>query len=255
MLSIENLTVSIDGKKILSNINLQIEDGRAVVLFGPNGSGKTTLLMTIIGIGDYKIESGKIYFKGVDITNLPPYERVRMGIGVMFQRPPTVRGITIRDIIKLFKNFTEEEFEKYIKELKAEHLIDRSINDGFSGGEIKRSELLQLLIQKPGLSLIDEPESGVDVENIEIVGKAIKKLLDKEFLDLKDSETMKNHKKGRKSSGLIITHTGIILDYVPADEGLVLVNGRIVCKGNPYEIFDLIKNKGFDECLRCAIKD
>ncbi|MBO8152618.1 MAG: ATP-binding cassette domain-containing protein [Candidatus Marinimicrobia bacterium] len=253
MLEIKNLSVATDGKEILHNINLRIENGKVVILFGPNGSGKTSLLMAIIGLGNYKITSGKIIFKDRDITNLPTHERIKLGIGVMFQRPPTIKGVNIRDIAKFLGNYNEEEFRSLAKLLKVEHLLERSINMGFSGGEIKRTELLQLLLQKPDLSLIDEPESGVDVENINLVGEAIKKLLEKTYTAYSNNLPMKDHHKKRKSSGLVITHTGLILEHIPADEGLVLVEGKIVCKGNPYEIFDTVKNKGFNECLKCAI--
>lgn len=253
MLEVKNLSVAIDGREILSDINFKIEDGKVVILFGPNGSGKTSLLMAITGLGNYRVTSGKIIFKGKDITSLPTHERVKLGIGVMFQRPPTIKGVSIRDIARFLDDHNEEEIKTLAKFLKVEHLLERSINMGFSGGEIKRTELFQLLLQKPDLSLIDEPESGVDVENISLVGKAIKKLLEKTYTVYHDNLPMKDHHRKRKSSGLIITHTGLILEYVPADEGLVLVDGKIVCRGNPYEIFDTVKSRGFDECLKCAI--
>ena len=119
--------------------------------------------------------------------------------------------------------------------------LDRDINYGFSGGEVKRSELMQLLAQEPDLSLLDEPESGVDLVNIALIGDLINDLLEKS-----------EHIRDRMHSGLIITHTGHILDYVSARTGLVMLNGRVVCEGDPYEILETIKSKGYEECRKCA---
>ncbi len=238
MLEIKNLTVEVDEKKILRNINLEISDGKTYVLFGPNGSGKTTLLMTIMGFKSYKITEGKIYFMGEDITDMPTHERAKKGIGIMFQRPPTIQGLKMIELLNLCKK-DDVEIEKLAEELNMEKFLNREVNKGFSGGEIKRSEILQLLVQNPELSLIDEPESGVDLESISLIGKAINKLLQKE-----------KH-KNRVNAGLIITHTGYILDYVRADTGYLMLNGEIKCKGNPYDMLDVIKKYGYNKCLTC----
>jgi Fe-S cluster assembly ATP-binding protein len=119
--------------------------------------------------------------------------------------------------------------------------LDRDINYGFSGGEVKRSELMQLLAQQPDLSLLDEPESGVDLVNIALIGELINELLEKG-----------EHIRDRTHSGLVITHTGYILDYISARTGLVMLNGTIVCEGDPYEILETIKIKGYEECRKCA---
>jgi len=238
MLEIKNLTVEVDEKKILRNINLEISDGKTYVLFGPNGSGKTTLLMTIMGFKSYKITEGKIYFMGEDITDMPTHERAKKGIGIMFQRPPTIQGLKMIELLNLCKK-DDVEIEKLAEELNMEKFLNREVNMGFSGGEIKRSEILQLLVQNPELSLIDEPESGVDLESISLIGKAINKLLQKE-----------KH-KNRVNAGLIITHTGYILDYVRADTGYLMLNGEIKCKGNPYDMLDVIKKYGYNKCLTC----
>jgi Fe-S cluster assembly ATP-binding protein len=250
MLQIENLTVSINGKKILKEIELEIKERETVVLLGPNGCGKTTLLMTIMGIGGYKIESGKIIFKKEDITNLPTNERVKLGIGMMFQRPPTVSGVTVRQLIEICCN-GKVNAEQLADKLEARGFLDRAVNEGFSGGEIKRSELLQLMAQAPDLVLLDEPESGVDMENIALIGSAINELLARGLTKYENGLSVKEHHRKSTRSGLIITHTGYILDYVPTDRGIVFIDGHVVCIGNPMEILNTIRHEGFDECKRC----
>jgi len=125
--------------------------------------------------------------------------------------------------------------------MNMDEFVSRDINLGFSGGEIKRSEILQMMIQDPQFIMLDEPESGVDLENIHLMGESISKLLQK-------NQRFVN----RKNSGLVITHTGYILDYLDVDKGHVMINGEFKCHGNPREILKLIKEKGYKECLRCA---
>jgi len=131
-----------------------------------------------------------------------------------------------------------------------EDFLDRDVNAGFSGGEIKRSELLQLMAQKPDLMLFDEPESGVDMENISLVGNTIAELLEKHIPPSKDRSKMQA-KADRSKMGLIITHTGFILDYVSADKGQVLYNGKLSCVSNPREILNCVGDTGYEECVRC----
>ncbi len=245
MLKIKDLAVSVEGKEILHDVSLTINTGETHVLFGPNGSGKTTLLATIMGFPKYRITRGSIAFKGKDVTAMSLDERARLGIGMSFQRPPVVRGVKTRDMVAAC--LKERGNGKLINELAVKtdlaDFLDRDINYGFSGGEIKRSEMMQLLAQRPLLALLDEPESGVDLENIALIGNLINELLQKEcpIVD-------------RKCMGLIITHTGHILDYVDARTGYVLCDGRIGCAGDPHEILREIKQKGYDECVRCAIR-
>ena len=242
MLEIEHLNVSVEGKKILQDINLSMGTGETHVLFGPNGSGKTTLLMAIMGLPRYQVTKGNIIFKGKDVTELPLDERARLGIGMSFQRPPVVRGVKTRDMLSV--SLKNKEAEATIDRLAAEadmtEFLDREINYGFSGGEIKRSELMQLLAQKPELTLLDEPESGVDLVSIALIGELINKLLEKDCPI-----------RMRKCMGLIITHTGHILNYVNARTGYVMLDGRIVCQGDPHEILATIKEKGYKECAKC----
>lgn len=187
MLKIENLSVAVQGRQILHDINLHIKPGEVHVLFGPNGTGKSTLIGTIMGFERYEVLSGKIYFKGHDITEAPCYERARLGVGVMIQRPPTIRGLSLRHMIEIC-GATPQETEQMARWMGLADFLDRSVNEGFSGGELKRSELLQLMAQKPELLLLDEPESGVDVENIALVGRAANYILHNEPCGGTDSD-------------------------------------------------------------------
>ena len=245
MLEIKQLTVAVEDKEILQDVNLTIKLGETHVLFGPNGSGKTTLLMAIMGFPKYQVTKGSIWFKGKDITRLPPDERARLGIGISFQRPPVVRGVKTRDMVSAcLKGRENEEFiSQLAKKADLDEFMDREINYGFSGGEIKRSELMQLMAQKPELTLLDEPESGVDLVNIVLIGELINELLDRSCPI-----------RFRKCMGLIITHTGHILDYVNARTGYVMCDGKIGCEGDPHEILKTIKEKGYEECIKCSIE-
>src|SRR5512136_2112967 len=181
MLTIEGLHVETHGKEILHGVNLHVEAGETHALFGPNGSGKTTLLMAIMGFPRYQITEGRIWFKGQDITHASLDERARLGIGMSFQRPPVVRGVKTRDVVTacLGARGDGEIVGKMAERLKMGELMERDINYGFSGGEIKRSELLQLLAQSPDLVLLDDPESGVDLVNMALIGQMINELLQK----------------------------------------------------------------------------
>ncbi len=250
MLRIERLKVEVGGKEVLHGINLHLPKGEVHALMGPNGSGKTTLIMTVMGFEGYKVTQGRIYFKGVDITHLPVYERARMGIGLAFQRPPVVRGIKTRQLIEMCAMGREVDVEEIAAALNFTEFLDRDVNLGFSGGEMKRSELVQLMAQEPELVLLDEPESGVDLVNIALLGRAINRLLGRE-LEPQEGTSLKELRKRYARSALIITHTGHILDYVPADKGHVLINGHLVCSGNPEEILHTVEKYGYEECAKC----
>ncbi len=242
ILDIKNLFVEVEGKAILKGINLDVADGETVILFGPNGVGKSSLFMAIMGFPKYKIKKGQIIFQGTDITRLAVSERARLGIGMSFQRPPSIKGVKLRGLSEIINSHKDngDRIEYYSRILKLDQHLNRDINLGFSGGEVKRSEILQLLLQNPLLSLIDEPESGVDVENISVLGNAIKRLLHKQ-----------DRLKKRQNSGIIITHTGLILNYLNADRGYMLINGCLTCSGNAREIFELIQKRGYKECQNC----
>ncbi len=244
MLDVHNLTVSVHGHTILKHVDMHVSRGETVALFGPNGSGKTSLLYTIMGIPGYNIETGTITFKGEDITELPVDKRAQLGIGMDFQRPPAVRGVKLKDMLRMCMDkrgdLDEQMIDGYIQKLNLAAFQDRDINLGFSGGEIKRSELVQLLAQNPDFIMFDEPDSGVDLVSIHLVGRVINELLEKEIMAGK-----------RNKSGLIISHAGHILDYVNVDRAYVILNGTLYCSGNPRDILDDIRVKGYEGCITC----
>lgn len=241
VLEVLGLTVSIGGKRILKNINLNIRKGEVVLLLGPNASGKSTLVQSIIGNPKYKIEQGKILFFGEDITNLPMEARVLKGIGLAYQLPPKIKGVKVRDLIihmlrkRGITTNIMDELEKYASLLRVQHLLDREINVGFSGGEMKRVELLFTLMQRPKLALLDEIDSGVDVENVALMGKVINE-----------------HLVRNETSALIITHTAQIAKHVKADRAYVMIDGTIRCEGDATKIVETILQFGFERCIKCA---
>jgi Fe-S cluster assembly ATP-binding protein len=251
MLQIEDLQVKVGDKEILKHIDLEIHQGETHILFGPNGSGKTSLLMTIIGYPQYRVTGGKMVFKGEDITHMPIDERAQLGIGVSYQRPPTIHGVKTRQMVQICAKEAVDP-EALAAKVNFSEFLERDINAGFSGGEIKRSELLQLMAQDADILLFDEPESGVDLENISLIGSAISELLQRDFKLSAEKSRKKLHEE-RTKMGLIITHTGFILDYVTADRGQLLYNGELTCASNPREIFTCISEVGYEECVRCAV--
>ncbi len=251
---IENLKVSLADREVLKGINLEIKPGEVHVLFGPNGSGKTSLLMTLMGFSNYRVTEGTINFKGRDITGMSIYERARLGIGMSFQRPPTIKGLKTRQMVALCSPGKEIQLEEMANRLNFKDFLDRDLNAGFSGGEIKRSELLQLMAQNPDLILLDEPESGVDLESISLIGEVINELLERKPGKSHATSSLERRSK-RTKAGLLITHTGYILNYVDADVGHVLYGGLLSCHGNPRETLKCIQEMGYQECMRCMIRN
>ena len=252
MLLIEDLHVTVGEKEVLNGVNLEISRHQTFILFGPNGSGKTTLLMTLMGFSGYEVTRGKITFRDHDITHMPVHERADLGLGMSFQRPPTINGLKTRQLVKVCAGGDEVDVDALAKEVNLEQFLDRDVNAGFSGGELKRSELLQLMAQKPKLLLFDEPESGVDLENMKLIGKMVRRLLGQDIQPRADI-SMREQKAEVETSGLIITHTGYILDYINADIGMVMYNGKLCCSAKPREILDHISQHGYEECVRCMI--
>lgn len=252
MLIIEDLKVEIGGQHILQHIDMTVAPGETHILFGPNGSGKTSLLMAIMGHPQYRVAGGKIFFNGQDITGMEVCERARLGIGMAFQRPPTIHGLKTRQMVEICSG-NPLSIEAMARELNLTALLDRDINAGFSGGEIKRCELLQLMAQDPELMLFDEPESGVDVENLDLVGRTIAQLLQKEVPSTELDTSFREQKASRNKMGLIVTHTGAILDYLEADKGQVLCDGVMSCSSHARDVLQCIRESGYKECIRCAI--
>jgi Fe-S cluster assembly ATP-binding protein len=243
LLAVSDLHVRVGEREILKGVTLTIREGETHVLLGPNGGGKTTLLNTIIGMPGYNVTSGSVEFKGESVLDMTIDERARLGIGVAFQRPPAVRGVKLRQMMEVAAGgeLAEGRLDDLAAELDLGYMLDRDVNAGFSGGEAKRSEMGQMLAQCPELALFDEPESGVDLDNIAVVGGAINDLLKSERV------------ADRRSSGLIITHTGHILEFVNADVGHVLYNGALACEGNPRDLIEEIARQGYEKCVECAL--
>jgi Fe-S cluster assembly ATP-binding protein len=243
MLTIEDLSVAVGERGILKRVSLHIGTGEVHALLGPNGSGKTTLLLAIMGYPQFRVTSGRVIFSDQDITGATVDERARLGLGMAFQKPPAVKGVTLADMVEMVGRWRGREMDTAgtAEALDVAPLLDRGVNVGYSGGETKRSELLQLMAQSPALAMLDEPESGVDLVSIGLVGQAINELLGKQ----------ETHRGPKSTSGLLITHTGIILDYVNADFGHVLCDGELICSGNPRDLLVHIREYGYEHCRVC----
>ena len=251
MLIIEELKVEVGGKEILKDVNLHVPPGETHILFGPNGSGKTTLMMTIMGFSEYRVTRGKILFKGEDVTYMPVHERARLGIGIMFQRPPTINGLSSRHMVEICAGDKKVDIDKLSDRLQFNGFLETDVNSNLSGGEIKRSELLQLAAQQPDMLLLDEPGSGVDLESIAILGDTINSLLNRGVQ--KQPSCQKAIIDEKPKSALVITHTGHILDYITADRGQVLYHGQLRCSRNAREILNWIREYGYEECVGCSV--
>jgi Fe-S cluster assembly ATP-binding protein len=198
-LEIENLSVEVGGREVLHDVDLTVMSGYTNVLFGPNGSGKSSLLMTIMGFGGYKVTKGTIKFQGEDITHKSVSDRAQLGIGLMMQRPPNLVGVRLGELVKVTgKNRVDPNI--LAKDLDMNAFLERDVNVGFSGGEIKRSELLQLEAQNPCFYMLDEPESGVDLVSIQRVGEKVRELL--------HGISCAGKRDNNGKSALVITHTG-----------------------------------------------
>ena len=245
MIDIRNLHVSVEGKEILHNVNITILDGEVHALFGPNGSGKTTLIMTIIGYPQFKVTKGEIIYEGKNLLNLEVDERARLGIGLAQQRPPTIKGVKLRSIIDFYSKNNPEKVDyisKQIEKFEMQDFVDREINANLSGGEIKRSEIFQMVVASPKFFILDEPDSGIDPEFLGKIGGMLTEIL----------KPKKNQDQiSTKNTGLIITHTGDILKYFDANLAHLMMGGNIVCTGNPKEMLKQIQQHGYEYCVRC----
>jgi Fe-S cluster assembly ATP-binding protein len=238
LLSIEDLWVEVGQKTVLRGLELCIPNGEVHILFGPNGSGKSTLLSAIMGLPGYRIRQGSIAFRGQRVDGLAANEIAELGIGLAFQHPPAIRGVALETFIHTIdrRGSADEAFTR----LHLDGHRQRELNCGFSGGELKRSEILKLYAQSPELILLDEPESGVDLENLAIITEAINRILEKQ-------QPLRLRRRG----GLIISHAGFILNYVEANLGHIILNGKIACSGNPREMFEEIRQQGYERCVQC----
>ncbi len=237
MIEIKNLNVKSGKKEILKGVNLKLVKGKAYVLMGPNGSGKTTLANVLMGNPKYKISSGEILFNKKNITKLPTNERAKKGFFLSFQFPVEIPGVTISNFLRTAYNSIKEkrisflDFKRLLEE-KARELninkkfLERYLNENFSGGEKKKMEILQMLVLNPKFIILDETDSGLDIDSLKIISKAIKKFIDK-------NKTI-----------LIITHHKKILDYIKPDKVFIMVDGKIVKEGKK-EIINSLEKKGY----------
>ena len=236
MLEIRNLQVSSDGKEILRGVSLRIKPGEIHALMGPNGSGKSSLSLALMGHPRYQITSGRVKLDGVNIATLTPDKRAKAGLFLAMQYPVAVPGVSVANFLKTsVKNLKSEvktpEFVKHLKGKMGELRIDenfagRGINNGFSGGEKKKMEVLQLSIIEPKYAVLDETDSGLDVDALKLVAEGIKKA------------------SGPKIGILLITHYQRILKYIKPDFVHILVDGKIVRSGT-HKLAELIESKGY----------
>ncbi|RLE94109.1 MAG: Fe-S cluster assembly ATPase SufC [Thermoprotei archaeon] len=237
LFSVQRLTVAIGNKVILSNVSISVDRGEIVAIMGPNGSGKTTLAYAIMGHPRYRIIKGRVILDGDDITFLPPYERARRGVFLAFQHPPEIHGVKLKYLLDFIsKNKDYMNMFKYLG--FSEEFLHRDLNVGFSGGEKKRLEVLQMLLMKPKIAILDEPDSGVDIDSIRLIAKAIKKLAEE------------------KSGVLLITHYTKLARYLVPSRVYVMFNGRIVASGD-VELMNKIDSCGY-QCIdigKCLLEE
>ena len=245
LLEIKDLHVNVEDKEILHGVNLEVGKDEVHVLMGPNGTGKSTLGYAITGHPKYAITSGQIFFDGEDITEMPVNERAKKGIFLSFQNPLEVPGISLSNFIRSAlsartgKNVRIWDFNKELQ--KAMEVLDmdpsygfRDLNVGFSGGEKKKAEILQLLLLNPSLAILDETDSGLDVDAVRTVSKGIEE-----------------YQKSKDGALLIITHSTRILESLHVDKTHVLVDGRLVAEGDG-SLVDEINENGFEQFIASA---
>jgi len=246
LLKINDLHVTIEDKNILQGLNLEINSGEIHTLLGPNGSGKSTLAYAIAGHPKYKVTKGKILSKGKNILSQKPDERAKNGIFLSFQHPEAIPGVSMSNFLRQSyqalksKKLRIPEFQKIIlplmDKLEISHkFLDRSVNEGFSGGERKKSEILQALLLEPELIILDETDSGLDVDALKIVAKGINELL--------NSQT----------AVLLITHHSRILHYLQPDQVSIIKNGKIVEQGDK-KLAKKIEKEGFTSSKKVKLQ-
>lgn len=229
LLELLDLNVCVEQRVVVKNVTMKIGRGEIHAIMGPNGSGKTTLLSAIMGLRHARICGGRILFEGTDISNMPSYERAKLGIALAHQHPPEVRGVKFSEIASaIVKKHGCSDCLIFAKSLISEDLLHRDLFVGFSGGERKRGELYLVLAQNPKLALLDEPDSGVDVESVELIARAIEILW----------------KRG--SSVIIVSHFGNIIEKLTRiDKVYLMIDGEIAYSGLPDEIIPVVTKHGY----------
>jgi len=241
MINIKNLKASVDNKEILKGLNLTIGKGEVHAIMGPNGSGKSTLANVIMGNPVYEVTDGKIIFENKEITEEPVDNRAKLGMFLAFQYPESIPGVTIVNMLKTaLTNIEETEYTTLELRLKVAEAMeqlglsadfaDRYLNEGFSGGERKRNEILQLAVLNPKLAVLDETDSGLDVDGLKVVGEGVSKL--------------KTPDKGY----LVVTHYQRLLEYIKPDFVHVFVDGKIIETGG-IELSDKLEQEGYESYL------
>ena len=242
-LEIKNLHASAGDKEILKGVDLSVSKGEIHALMGPNGSGKSTLASTLLGHPSYEITEGTITFKGEDITEAEPHERAKAGLFLAFQYPVSIPGVSVANFLRMAINAKRDEpiqVKEFRNELQhAIELLDvdkrftsRHLNDGFSGGEKKRAEILQMAMLQPDVAILDETDSGLDIDALRTVAEGVQRLHDEQGL-----------------GALIITHYQRILHYVKPEFVHILMDGRIVLEGG-VELVERLEREGYDEIRR-----
>lgn len=245
LLKLKNLDASIEGKQIIKNLNLEIKENEIHIIMGPNGSGKSTLSKVLAGHPSYKISSGSIEFRNKNLLEMPPEERAHEGLFLAFQYPIEIHGVTNYDFLRIAYN----EKRKHLKELELDPLefmglaqimlnklqikpefLHRNLNEGFSGGEKKRNEILQMLLLEPKLVILDEIDSGLDIDALKIICESI-------HLNLP---------KG--SSLIVITHYPRILNYLNPTHVHIMIDGKIIKSGN-IELIDFLEKNGYQSLI------
>lgn len=242
MLSIKNLKIEIEGKEILTGINLEVKAGEVHAIMGPNGSGKSTLASALVGREYVEVTEGKVTYNGENLLELDPEERAHKGIFLGFQYPVEIPGVSMVNFMRTAVNehrkynglepYNSSDFLKVWRKMKelvgiSSNLISRSVNEGFSGGEKKRNEIFQMALLEPKLAILDETDSGLDIDALKVVANGVNKL------------------KSKENATIVITHYQRLLDYIVPDHVHVLYKGRIV-KSSGKELAVELEEKGYD---------
>lgn len=241
-LVIEDLHANVEGKEILKGVTLKIQRGKVHALMGPNGSGKSTLANVLMGHPKYEVTSGHVWFKGQDILELSTDERAKLGLFLAFQYPVAVSGVPVANFLRSAmksvrgSDMPVRDFRKQLRGqmelLKVdESFVTRYLNEGFSGGEKKKNEILQMALLKPSIAILDETDSGLDIDALRIVSEGVNALL------------------GPEMGVLIITHYQRILNYIKPDIVHILVDGRIAREGGP-ELVTMLESEGYDPIIK-----
>ena len=242
MLEIKNLSAAVEGKQILKGVNLTVRPGEVHAIMGPNGSGKSTLAQVLVGREDYKITGGEVLFNGKDLLDMEPEDRAREGVFLAFQYPVEIPGVNTMYFLKAALNEMRKskglseldavDFLKLVKERMKileldQSLLNRPVNEGFSGGEKKRNEIFQMALLEPKLAILDETDSGLDIDALRIVAEGVNRL------------------KKPDNAQLVITHYQRLLDYIVPDQVHVLFDGRIIRSGDKSLALEL-EHRGYD---------